>query len=169
MFDKIQVILIIKPSISNNRISRLNNVKMVYYGTETSTFLGPRIWEILPDYIKKSKSVEEFKLKIKLCNSENCPCKLCKRFFTITWFFITCLWIFHAARFIISKDTFHEKYSSGSIQLTDLICCLIAFTSWYFGQYVITCLPVCEYIKFEINLFLIWPKKLEHSQWLWSE
>ena len=29
-----------------------NNVKMVYNGTET--FLGSRIWEIVPDYIKKT-------------------------------------------------------------------------------------------------------------------
>ena len=31
----------------------LNNVKSVYNGSETLTFLGPRIWEIVPDYIKK--------------------------------------------------------------------------------------------------------------------
>ena len=30
-----------------------NKVKTVYNGTETLTFLGPRIWEIVPDYIKK--------------------------------------------------------------------------------------------------------------------
>ena len=30
-----------------------NNVKAVYNRTETLTFLGPRIWEIMPDYIKK--------------------------------------------------------------------------------------------------------------------
>ena len=27
------------------------NVKTVYNGTETLTFLGPRIWKIVPDYI----------------------------------------------------------------------------------------------------------------------
>ena len=49
------------------------NVKTVYM----LNFLGPRIWEIVPDYIKKSNSSEEFKLKIKLWNPENCPCRLC--------------------------------------------------------------------------------------------
>ena len=52
-----------------------NNVKTVYSGTETL------IWEIVPDYIKKSNSFEEFKFKIKLWNPENCqvmPCRLCK-------------------------------------------------------------------------------------------
>ena len=29
------------------------NVKTVYNGTKTLTFLGPRIWEIVPDYTKK--------------------------------------------------------------------------------------------------------------------
>ena len=56
-----------------------NNVKTVYNGTETLTFLGPRIWEILPDYIKKSNSFEELKLKIKLLNPENCSYRLRKR------------------------------------------------------------------------------------------
>ena len=41
-----------------------NNVKTVYNGTETLTFLGSRIGEFVRDYIKKSNSFEEFKLKI---------------------------------------------------------------------------------------------------------
>ena len=49
----------------------------MYNGTETLTFLGPGIWEIVPDYIKNS--FEEFELRIKLWNPENCPCRLCKR------------------------------------------------------------------------------------------
>ena len=43
-----------------------------------SALLGPGIWEIVRDYIKKCNSFEEFKLKIKLWNPENCPCRLCK-------------------------------------------------------------------------------------------
>ena len=64
-----------------------NNVKTVYNGTETLTFLGPRIWEIVPDYIKKSNSFEEFKLKINLWNPENCLGRLCKRFLPQVGFF----------------------------------------------------------------------------------
>ena len=54
-----------------------NNVKTVYRGNENLTSLGPRMWEVVPDYIS---SLEEFKLKIKLWNPENCPYRLCKRF-----------------------------------------------------------------------------------------
>ena len=57
-----------------------NNVKTVYIGIETLTFLGPRIWEVVPDCIKKSNSFDEFRLNIKLWNPEYCPCKLWKMF-----------------------------------------------------------------------------------------
>ena len=53
---------------------------MVYNRNTTLTFLGLRIWKIMPDCIKKSNSFEEFKLKIKLWNPENCPRRLCKKF-----------------------------------------------------------------------------------------
>ena len=45
--------------------------------TETLTFSRPRIWEIVPDYINRSNSLEKFKFKIKIKNPVNCPCRLC--------------------------------------------------------------------------------------------
>ena len=39
------------------------NVKTVYNGTETLTFLRPRIWKIVPDYIKKSTALRTLKRK----------------------------------------------------------------------------------------------------------
>ena len=33
---------------------------MVCNGTETLTFSRPRIWEIVPDYINRSNSLEKF-------------------------------------------------------------------------------------------------------------
>ena len=57
-----------------------NNVKTMYNGTKSFTFLGPRIWKIVPDYFEKSNSFDEFNLEIKLWNPENCPCRLCERF-----------------------------------------------------------------------------------------
>ena len=55
-------------------------LKRVYNGTEARTFLGTIILEIVPNCIKENNSLEEFKLKIKLWNPENCPGRLCKRF-----------------------------------------------------------------------------------------
>ena len=42
---------------------KLENVKTVHYGTESLSFLGPKIWEISPWETKSSHSLEEFKKK----------------------------------------------------------------------------------------------------------
>ena len=54
-----------------------NNVKTVKYDTETLSFRGPRLWAKVPDYIKESKSLLEFKSKIKKWKPIGCVCKLC--------------------------------------------------------------------------------------------
>ena len=41
------------------------NVKSVKYCTETLSFRGPKTWEMVPNVIKNSTSLMEFKTKIK--------------------------------------------------------------------------------------------------------
>ena len=53
------------------------NVKSVFCGTESIAFLGPKIWNIVPNKFKK-ETLDAFKKLIKECQSENCPCRLCK-------------------------------------------------------------------------------------------
>ena len=43
---------------------KLKNVKTVHYGTDSLSFVGPKIWELVPLEIKSSHSLEEFKKKI---------------------------------------------------------------------------------------------------------
>ena len=83
-----------------------NKVKTVYNGTETLTFLGPRIWEIVPDYIKKSNSFEEFKLKIKLWNPETVHTGYAKGS-SHKLVFYNMPFDFYAAYFIIFKSHFY--------------------------------------------------------------
>ena len=59
-----------------------HNVRTVRYGTETLTHLGPAIWLIIPDDIKESISLNEFKNKIKYWTPKDCPCRLCKVYIT---------------------------------------------------------------------------------------
>ena len=73
---------------------------MVCNGTETLTFSRPRIWEIVPDYINRSNSLEKFKFKIKVKNPVNCPCRLCKRILPQV-VFLTCFFIFLSSYFMI--------------------------------------------------------------------
>ena len=54
------------------------NVKTVHNGLDTISYRGPQIWSNVPDEIKKSKSLSEFKFKIKKWKPIGCTCRLCK-------------------------------------------------------------------------------------------
>ena len=56
------------------------SIKTTYYGIQSVRFLGPKIWDIIPDNIKNCQSLHEFKSLIKLWKPENCPCRLCKKY-----------------------------------------------------------------------------------------
>jgi hypothetical protein len=53
-------------------------IKTVHYGTETISYLGPKVWDIIPSNIKEKQSLQSFKIAIKTWKAENCPCRLCK-------------------------------------------------------------------------------------------
>ena len=55
-----------------------DNIKTVNYGSETISFLGPKIWEQVPDNIKNSESLNIFKKNINQWIPASCPCRLCK-------------------------------------------------------------------------------------------
>ena len=50
-----------------------NNIKSVNNGTETISYLAPKIWEQVPDEIKNSSSLNIFKCKIKTWIPNSCP------------------------------------------------------------------------------------------------
>ena len=60
----------------NNFLER-RRVKSVIYGTESISSLTPKIWEILPNEIKDSDTLQIFKAKIKKWVLVECPCRLC--------------------------------------------------------------------------------------------
>ena len=55
-----------------------SNVSTVLNGTETVAFRGPQIWAMVPDDIKNSPSLDQFKTKIKKWEPAGCTCRLCK-------------------------------------------------------------------------------------------
>ena len=57
-----------------------NTVKTNKYGTETIRYRAPTIWNILPEEIKDSTSLNEFKSKVKHWKPDACECRLCKTF-----------------------------------------------------------------------------------------
>ena len=60
------------------RNDETTNVKSIYYGSETISFLGLKIWESLPSNIKDSENLNIFKSNIESWKPENCPCHLCR-------------------------------------------------------------------------------------------
>ena len=55
-------------------------IKTVTYGSETVSFLGPKIWNLVPTDIKREESLSGFKRKIKKWTPQECPCRLCRNY-----------------------------------------------------------------------------------------
>ena len=60
-----------KPNFSSRQ------VHSVHHGTESLSFLGPKIWELVPEDTKQSESLKIFKNNIKKWVPSRCPCRLC--------------------------------------------------------------------------------------------
>ena len=54
--------------------------KTVKYGSDSLSFRGPKIWALVPDSIKVSNSIHEFKSKIRKWKPVGCDCKICKEY-----------------------------------------------------------------------------------------
>ena len=63
----------------NDTLER-RRVNSVRFGTESISFLGPKIWDMIPKDIKESETVQIFKAKIKKWIPRDCPCRLCKTY-----------------------------------------------------------------------------------------
>ena len=53
-------------------------VKSVYKGTESLSFLGPKIWDILPDTCKDISDLNSFKVALKKQIPVDCHWRICK-------------------------------------------------------------------------------------------
>ena len=63
------------PSVYNlrNPEFKIDNVKTVLYGTESNSFLGPKIWKLVPLEIKTLISLQILKNKIKIWSQKTAP------------------------------------------------------------------------------------------------
>ena len=59
---------------------RIRSVKTVYHGSESISYLGPKIWEIVPAKIKETNSLNSFKIEIRKWVPQSCSCRLCKQY-----------------------------------------------------------------------------------------
>ena len=63
-------------NFSLNRDFRIRSVKSVYHGSKNTSYLGPKIWEIVPTKIKETNSLNSFKIEIRKWVSQSCLCRL---------------------------------------------------------------------------------------------
>ena len=66
--------------LRENKNFLIPKVRTVNYGLETIRYRGPLIWNLVPLEIKQSKSLVEFRHKIKAWKPIGCTCRLCKLF-----------------------------------------------------------------------------------------
>ena len=62
--------------LRNHKELYSRNPKTVRYGTETASYMAPKIWSKVPETIKMSSSLESFKLEIRKWKLE-CNYRLC--------------------------------------------------------------------------------------------
>ena len=55
-------------------------IHSVYNGRELVSYMGPKIWELIPPAFKHINSLSGFKKTIKEWKPSNCPCRLCKTY-----------------------------------------------------------------------------------------
>ena len=55
-----------------------SSLSTVFHGTESISFLGAKIWSLLPETPKNIDSLNNFKKTMKKWKPENFPCRLCK-------------------------------------------------------------------------------------------
>ena len=55
-------------------------VKTVYNGTEIVSFIGPKIWDIVPSKVEEKEPLVDFKNAIKTWKPSNCLCRLFKNY-----------------------------------------------------------------------------------------
>ena len=67
-------------NLRRNNTFEKRKVHSVYHGTESLSFLGPKICDLVRVELKKSETLYSFKSKIKNWVPFECPCRLCKSY-----------------------------------------------------------------------------------------
>ena len=67
-------------TLRRNNIFERRQVHSVYHGSESLSFLGPKIRNLVPLELKQLESLEAFKLKIKKLIPFECSCRFCRTY-----------------------------------------------------------------------------------------
>jgi len=59
---------------------RSREINSVFHGQESVSFLGPKIWELIPSSIRNAVDLKTFKEDIKHWKPTSCPCRNCRTY-----------------------------------------------------------------------------------------
>ena len=62
--------------LRKRKVLQSRNPSPVRHGTETISYIAPKIWPLVPETNKNRDRLKSFKQKIK--GKPDCPCRLCK-------------------------------------------------------------------------------------------
>ena len=66
--------------IRSKRTFTTRSVKIVYYGTESLSYLAPKVWQLIPNNIKSHENLPKFKKAIKKWKPDVRPWRLCRSY-----------------------------------------------------------------------------------------
>ena len=94
----------------NFQCLHFTNKRTVKYGTETVTYRGPQIWNLVPKKTKNASCFDIFKKEIGKWKGEKCPCRICNTYIQHVGF--------------IRKNCIRILFSSFTLLFTFLLCFL---------------------------------------------
>ena len=151
------------------------NLDTMKYGTETMSYLAPKIWSLVPNAIKSSKSLDVFKSKIRQWEPD-CPCWLCKNYlqhvgftsFSINYFIKSTSNIMYLIRFelMLLSCFCIFRFLAPCIDIRGINC------KWVSHLSVTQALGVYEsigekYIKFQLELYFLFTALCFYSRYLY--
>ena len=71
---------LMKYNLRQEHINDPGNIRHVFNGTETIRYHAQKTWEMVPEHVKKCKSLMECKIKIKTWIPDKCSCRICKTY-----------------------------------------------------------------------------------------
>ena len=63
--------------LRQEHINDPGNIKHMFNGTETIRYRAQKTWEMVPEQLRKCKSLIEFKIRIKTWIPYKCSCRIC--------------------------------------------------------------------------------------------
>ena len=61
-------------NLQNQSFFRRPLMRTIYQGSESISYLVPKIWDINPEKLKETSSVDSFKKSVRKRIPKNCPC-----------------------------------------------------------------------------------------------